>query len=66
MVVGCWLEKERRTNVARREGLEEELEAKGDIINFPRVPGVERQPWLHQHSHVHVCVCVFTFNFSIQ
>lgn len=34
VVVGCPLERERRTDVGRREGMEEELEGKGTLLTF--------------------------------
>lgn len=69
MVVGCWLEKERKAYAGKKEGMEEEPEAKGTLLTFLESRGVVRQPRLHQHPCVRGCVhalfCVFS-RFSIQ
>ena len=49
MAVGCGLQKERRTDVGRREGMEEELEGKWTLLIFLESRRVVRQPRLLRH-----------------
>lgn len=71
MVVGCRLERERRSDVGRRGGMEEELEGKGTLLTFGGIPqfcGTASAP----STFVNVCVCrcvhalgcVFSTSFS--
>lgn len=48
VVVGCQLERERRTDVGKREGMVEDMEGK-ETLTFLESHRVVRQPRLHQH-----------------
>lgn len=54
VVVEWWLERERRTDVGRTEGMEEELRGKGDIGNFSWNPTA----LLDSLSSINICKCV--------
>lgn len=59
-MVGWWLQRERRTDVGRMEGMEEELRGKGDVGNFPGIPQhceTASAPSTFANVFVQMCAC---------